>query len=71
MAKSVSDKTMGNKAQASKAPAKQSSGAIKNVFSRSSSPAAPKQSQGPRGAVVAKPVGRTRTFFREVRIEMS
>ena len=71
MAKSVNDKTIGSKAQASKASAKQPSGVIKNVFSRSSSAAAPKQSQGPRGAVALKPAGRMRTFLREVRIEMS
>jgi preprotein translocase subunit SecE len=71
MAKSVSDKVSGSKAQASKASAKQSSGGIKNVFSRSSSAAAPKQLQGPRGTVITKPAGRMRTFFREVRVEMS
>lgn len=71
MAKSVSDKMSGNKALAGKAPAKQPSGGIKNVFSRSSSPAAPKQTQGPRGTVVTKPAGRVRTFLREVRVEMS
>ena len=75
MAKSVSDKVgdkpSGNKAQASKAAAKQPAGALKNVFSRSSTPAAPKQAQGPRGTVAVKPAGRLRTFLREVRIEMS
>ena len=74
MAKSVSDKTVSSKAAAttSKAPAKQSSGGIKNPFSRSSSAAASKQqTQGPRGTVSTKPQGRLRTFLREVRIEMS
>jgi len=74
MAKSVSDKTASSSkaaATTSKAPAKQSSGGIKNVFSRPSSPATTKQSTGPRGTVSTKPQGRLRTFLREVRIEMS
>ena len=72
MAKSVSDKTTSKAAPAttSKAPAKQSSGGIKNPFSRSSS-AAPSRHTGPRGTVATKPQGRLRTFLREVRIEMS
>jgi preprotein translocase subunit SecE len=70
MAKSVSDKTTSTKAPAGKAPARSSS-PLKNVFSRSSSAAASKQPQGPRGTVVTKPVGRIRTFYREVRVEMS
>ncbi len=74
MAKSVNDKTANNKAPApaGKAPAKQPSGGIRNPFARSSSSAASKpQSTGPRGTVATKPQGRMRTFFREVRIEMS
>jgi preprotein translocase subunit SecE len=70
MAKTVSDKTSISKAPASKAPAK-SSNPLKSVFSRSSSKAAPKQAQGPRGTVITKPAGRMRSFFREVRVEMS
>ena len=47
-------------------------GALKNVLSRSSlRSAAPRPTAAPRGAVSAKPHGRVRTFFREVRIEMS
>ncbi len=71
MAKSVSDKTTSKAAPAttSKAPAKQSSGGIKNPFSRSSS--AKQTTTGPRGTVASKPQGRLRTFLREVRIEMS
>jgi len=72
MAKSVSDKAV-SKAPATtgKAPTKQSSGGIKNPFSRSSSNTAAKQTTGPRGTVATKPHGRLRTFLREVRIEMS
>ncbi len=72
MAKSVNDKTVSSKAPAAsgKAPAKESSGGLKNPFSRSSS-ATSKQTSGPRGTVAAKPHGRLRTFLREVRIEMS
>jgi preprotein translocase subunit SecE len=70
MAKSVSDNTTSKAVPAttSKAPAKQSSGGIKNPFSRSSSA---KQTAGPRGTVATKPQGRLRTFLREVRVEMS
>jgi len=73
MAKSVNDKTVSSKAPAAsgKAPAKESSGGLKNPFSRSSSGASFKQTSGPRGTVAAKPHGRLRTFLREVRIEMS
>jgi preprotein translocase subunit SecE len=72
MAKSVDEKTVSGKAPATtgKAPAKQSSGGIKNPFSRSSS-ANSKQTTGPRGTVTTKPHGRLRTFLREVRVEMS
>jgi preprotein translocase subunit SecE len=61
MAKMVSDK-------GSKSPAKVS-GLLKGAVPRSGSPV--RQSAGPRGAVSTKPVGRTRTFLREVRVEMS
>ena len=73
MAKSVSNKSVGSKAiaAAGRAPTKQSSGGIRNVFSRSSSTAAVKQTTGPRGTVTTKPQGRVRTFLREVRVEMS
>ena len=65
MAKSVSDKTA-----STKAPAKQNGGGRKNPFARSSA-RLPSKSQAPRGAVEVKPAGRMRTFFREVRVEMS
>ena len=72
MAKSVSDKTTSKAVPATtKTSTKQSSGGIKNPFSRSSSNAAVKQTAGPRGTVTTKPHGRLRTFLREVRIEMS
>jgi preprotein translocase SecE subunit len=76
MAKSMSDKMVGTKATSGKTPAKQNGGGLRLPFMRSSSAAsksaAPKQqTQGPRGAVAAKPAGRMRTFFREVRVEMS
>ena len=73
MAKIVSDKTATSKAAATtgKAPAKQSSGGIRNPFARSSSSTAAKQTAGPRGTVTTKPQGRLRTFLREVRVEMS
>ncbi len=64
MAKSVSDKMVGNKT-----PTKSNGGGPKLPFSRQSSSS--KQTQGPRGSVAAKPTGRVRTFFREVRVEMS
>jgi preprotein translocase subunit SecE len=63
MAKSVSDKTA-----STKAPAKQTGGGRKNPFTRFG--ATSKKSQAPRGAVEVKPAGRTRTFLREVRVEM-
>jgi preprotein translocase subunit SecE len=72
MAKIVGDKiTSGKPGTTGKAPAKQSSGPLRNVFSRSSSATGSRQSTGPRGSVTTKPQGRLRTFFREVRIEMS
>jgi preprotein translocase subunit SecE len=47
------------------------SGGLKGAVARASERAELKQvSVGPRGAVSTKPVGRVRTFFREVRIEM-
>ena len=65
MAKIVSDKSAG------KTQTKQV-GALKSVLSRSSSRVqASRPTTAPRGAVSAKPHGRARTFFREVRIEMS
>ncbi len=66
MAKSVSDKTV-----TTKAPAKQNGGGLKNPFARSSASSSKQQGQAPRGTVVTKPAGRMRTFFREVRVEMS
>ena len=66
MAKTVSGKTSGTK---SKAPAKQT-GKLAGALSRPGSHAEDKHSASPRGAVSAKPVGRVRTFFREVRVEM-
>ncbi len=66
MAKTVVDKSAG-KAQA------KSVGGLKGVLSRSSSRAATaaRPTSAPRGAVSAKPQGRLRTFFREVRVEMT
>lgn len=65
MAKIVSDKSGG------KAQAKEVTG-LRSALSRSTSRvAASRPTSSPRGAVSAKPHGRVRTFFREVRIEMS
>jgi len=62
--KSVSDKSAG------KAQAKQA-GAIKGALSRSAARVGGSRlTSSPRGAVSAKPQGRFRTFFREVRVEM-
>jgi preprotein translocase subunit SecE len=64
MANTVIDKSAG-KAQT------KSVGGLKGVLSRSSSRASnTRPTSAPRGAVSAKPHGRLRTFFREVRIEM-
>jgi preprotein translocase SecE subunit len=65
MAKMVSDKSVG------RAHAKPVGG-LKGAFSRSSSRvSAARPTSAPRGAVSTKPAGRIRTFFREVRIEMT
>jgi preprotein translocase SecE subunit len=65
MAKTVVDKSA-DKVQG-KAP-----GGFRNALSRSSSKAAAvRPTQAPRGAISAKPAGRIRTFFREVRVELS
>ncbi len=65
MAKIVSDKSAG-KSQAGEV------GGLRGAFSRSSSRvAAARPTTAPRGAVSTKPQGRLRTFFREVRIELS
>jgi preprotein translocase subunit SecE len=64
MAKKNSDKRTG----AGKPSAKQAA-RISSAFARSSR-GEDKRSAVPRGAVSAKPVGRARTFLREVRIEM-
>jgi preprotein translocase subunit SecE len=65
MAKTVTDKTAG-KAQTKEV------GALKGVFSRSTSKvAAVRPTSAPRGAVSMKPHGRIRNFLREVRIEMT
>jgi preprotein translocase subunit SecE len=61
MAKIVSDK--GSKSQA-KTP-----GLLKGAISRPAPSV--RQSTTPRGTVSVKPVGRTRTFLREVRVEMT
>jgi preprotein translocase subunit SecE len=66
MAKKDSDKRAGAK---KKAPAKQT-GRSSSVLSRPAGRGEDKHSATPRGAVSARPVGRMRTFFREVRIEM-
>ncbi len=67
MAKNVSDKTMTRKSTA----AGKRSGGLKNPLARVPSLGSVKPSQAPRGAVSTKPVGRVRTFLREVRIEMT
>jgi preprotein translocase SecE subunit len=66
MAKTVVDKSAG-KTQAKAA------GGLRGAFSRSSSrvTAVARPTQAPRGAVSAKPQGRIRTFFREVRVELT
>jgi preprotein translocase subunit SecE len=61
MAKIVSDKSAGD-------PSAKSAGSRKSASSRV---AAVRPSSAPKGAVATKPHGRTRTFFREVKIEMS
>jgi preprotein translocase subunit SecE len=48
-------------------PARQSGG-LKNPLSRTSSA---RSGGAPRGAVATKPAGRVRTFFREVKVELS
>lgn len=67
MAKTISDKTATSKGTAA---GKQSSG-LKNPLARVPSLGSARPSAAPRGAVSTKPVGRVRTFFREVRIEMT
>ncbi len=65
MTKSASDNS-GNKAQAKQ------SGGFRNPLSHSSARTSVVRSSGaPRGTVVTKPVGRVRTFFREVKVELS
>lgn len=65
MAKTVIDKSAG-KVQAKPA------GGLKSAFSRSSSRvSAARATAAPRGAVSVKPQGRLRTFFREVRVELT
>ena len=65
MAKTVVDKS------AAKAQDKQSGG-LRSMLSRSSSRvSAARPSSAPKGAVSAKPHGRIRNFFREVRVEMT
>jgi preprotein translocase subunit SecE len=64
MAKNASDNSE------SKAQAK--SGGTKSALSRSAARvAAARPSSAPRGSVVTKPAGRIRTFFREVKVELS
>ncbi len=60
------DKTKGS---SSKAPAKQT-GKLASALARQSLRTEGKHSATPRGTVSTKPVGRVRTFFREVRVEM-
>jgi preprotein translocase subunit SecE len=65
MTKSASDNSQ------NKARARQSSG-LKNPLSRASARTSVARTAGaPRGTVVTKPAGRLRTFFREVKVEMS
>jgi preprotein translocase subunit SecE len=65
--------TLARGQSAPKAPAKQA-GPLSSAFSRVSSRSSASRataSTAPRGTVSTKPRGRVRTFFREVRIEMS
>ena len=65
MARAMSDKAM------TKERAKETGG-LRSAFSRVSSRAsAARGGAAPRGVVSTKPVGRIRTFLREVRVEMS
>ena len=65
MAKTVVDKS------ADKASGK-ALGGLKGAFTRSSSKASSaRPTSAPRGSVTTKPEGRVRTFFREVRVEMT
>jgi preprotein translocase subunit SecE len=66
MAKKDSDKRAG---ATNKNPAKRT-GKTSSAPSRSAARGEDKHSATPRGAVSTKPVGRMRTFLREVRIEM-
>jgi preprotein translocase subunit SecE len=66
MAKTKSDK---KKSAPGKAPVKQA-GMLKAALSRTAARAEDRHSATPRGTISAKPVGRVRTFFREVRVEM-
>jgi preprotein translocase subunit SecE len=66
MAKKDSDKKAG---ATSKGPAKQT-GKSSNALARPAARGEDKHSSAPRGTVSTKPVGRLRTFFREVRVEM-
>jgi preprotein translocase subunit SecE len=65
MAKKDSEDKVG----ATKVPAKKA-GKLSVASARAAFRGEDKHSATPRGAVSAKPVGRVRTFFREVRIEM-
>lgn len=67
MAKTVSEKKAISKTTAA---GKHSTGA-RNPLARIPALGSARPSAAPRGAVSTKPVGRVRTFFREVRIEMS
>jgi preprotein translocase subunit SecE len=65
MARTVVDKS------ADKTPGK-APGGLKGALSRSASKAsAVRPASAPRGTVATKPQGRVRTFFREVRVEMT
>jgi preprotein translocase SecE subunit len=65
MAKTIVDKSA-DKVQG-KAP-----GGFRSALARSSAKAsAARPTQAPRGAVSAKPAGRIRTFFREVKVELT
>jgi preprotein translocase subunit SecE len=67
MAKKTSDK---RKSAARKAQQKPQAGLLKAALPHPAARAEDRHSATPRGAVSAKPVGRIRTFFREVRVEM-
>jgi preprotein translocase subunit SecE len=70
MAKKASGKPVVAKGKGRPAQGGKLTGVLARSSARSSARSEGKRSATPRGAVSAKPIGRVRTFFREVRIEM-